>query len=254
MLAVMDTKGSRIAYIRQGLGLSQVAFAELVSEQLRELGKKPGITRGAVANWEQDKGIDLANLEVVADLGAHASLDWLVRGHGEPPEKEELRRLGEQIKARMAPPAGNVILLDERRGAFPESIPLFGTVAAAMLGNGAFLLSQEPIDALPMMPGLTGEEGVYGLIVKGDSMWPMLSDGDPIYVSTVRQPHKNDLVVVQERDSANGQPQGFVKIYERETQTRLFTRQLNPDTELIFEKKRGVERHRVYTRRELAGF
>lgn len=251
----MDTQGSRIAHIRRSLGLSQVEFAAALSARLLERGKRKGVTRGAVGNWEQDKGIELGNLDAVADLGGLTSLDWLIRGTGAPPNVAELARLGEAIKSRLGPPpASNVVRLGERPRSFPESVPLYGTVAAAMIGKGAFLLSEEPVDTLPMMPGLAGEEGVYGLIVKGDSMWPMLSDGDPIYVSTVRQPHRNDLVVVQERDSANGQPQGFVKLYERETASRLFTRQLNPEGELVFEKRRSIERHRVFTRRELAGF
>lgn len=245
----MDTRGARIAYIRKSMGLSQVAFAEIIGALRREAGK-PGLSRGAIGNWELGRGIDLDNLQLLADL-AGTSMDWLTRNVGEPPSEAALQEIGRALKP--APPDESVIILDERRRRFPEVIPLYGTVAASMMGRGAFLLSQEPIDTLPMMPGLVGEEGVYGLLVKGDSMYPMFSDGDPIYVSSVRQPHRGDIIVIQERDSANGQPQGFVKLFQRETAAKLFTKQFNPEADLVFERRRGIERHRVFTRRELAG-
>lgn len=251
ILPRMDTRGRRIAYLRNGMGFSQVGFAELVSVLRRATGKT-SLTRGSVGNWELDKGIDLDNLQLVADM-VPVSIDWILRNSGVPPDEALLRAHGEELRRKHLPPEPVEAIGVEDRGSFPESVVLYGTVAASMLGRGAFLMSEEPIGTLPMMPGLMGEKGVYGLIVKGDSMYPMFSDGDPIYVSSVRQPHKNDVVVVQERDSANGQPQGFVKLYQRETSAKLFTRQFNPDSAVIFEKRGGIERHRVYTRKELTG-
>lgn len=249
----METRGKRIAHVRKAMGFkSQAGFAEALSAVLKARGAQP-VTRGAIGNWELDGGIDLANLQLISEV-SDASMDWLNVERGRPPDGERLALLGAKLKLAVPQPRpSNMIMLDEARRRFPDNIPMLGTVAAAMLGHGAFLLTDEPVDSLPLLPGLVGEKGVYGLRVKGDSMYPMFSDGDPIYVSTLREPHRDDIVVIQERDSANGQPQGFVKQYLRETASQLFARQFNPDSKMIFEKRRGIERHRVYTRRELIG-
>ncbi|MBO9424659.1 helix-turn-helix transcriptional regulator [Labrenzia sp. R4_1] len=68
----MDTTGDRIIHIRKRLGLSQAEFADRIS-----------ITRGAVGNWERNKGISKKNLERIASTFG-CSLDWLLSGKGQP--------------------------------------------------------------------------------------------------------------------------------------------------------------------------
>ncbi|MBS7532095.1 helix-turn-helix transcriptional regulator [Ancylobacter sonchi] len=59
------TVGNRILAIRKEAGLSQAEFA-----------KQLGVSRGAVGNWEHDKGIKTENLLSIADRFGR-SLDWL---------------------------------------------------------------------------------------------------------------------------------------------------------------------------------
>lgn len=68
----METTGDRIIHIRKVLGLSQAEFAERIS-----------LTRGAVGNWEHNKGITQKNLEKISNIFG-CSLDWLLSGKGAP--------------------------------------------------------------------------------------------------------------------------------------------------------------------------
>ena len=70
----METVGQRIAHARAALGLSQEAF-----------GKRLGVTRGAVGNWERDQGIKTENLMLVARVFS-VPMDWLANGIGSPPD------------------------------------------------------------------------------------------------------------------------------------------------------------------------
>jgi transcriptional regulator with XRE-family HTH domain len=71
-MQAMDTTGERILHIRKALGLTQAEFAERLE-----------LSRGAVGNWEQDKGITQRNLQRIATTFG-CSLDWLLSGKGDP--------------------------------------------------------------------------------------------------------------------------------------------------------------------------
>jgi phage repressor protein C with HTH and peptisase S24 domain len=250
----METVGSRIAHLRNGMGLNQTQFAEAISQQLRRMaGDLPAapVSRGAVANWEASKGIKQSNQIAIAELSG-ASLDWLLFGRGEPPPVAALEMIGRQFRP-LVLPAG--LGVDGPRN-FAEVIPIYGMAAAALLPTaGASSFGEtEAIGHLPMLPGLEGERDVYALIVKEDSMMPMYPPGTPVYISPHRAPHAEDAVVVQELDSNNGGPQTFIKIFERQTPRQLITRQLNPEATITFEKRNGLVVHRVYPLRELVGF
>lgn len=248
---IMDTLGKRIAYIRNGMGLTQEQFAAALSEQIKLMGgdgRPEQVSRGAVANWEREAGITSRNQMAVADM-AEASVDWLVRGKGDEPVLNKLAEIGRRYRpqARAAMPIGG-------SSQFSENIPILGTAAGAMTSSGAFSFNDEmPVGYAPMMPGLTGERDVYALFVEDVSMIPMYQPKGLVYVSPHRPPHKDDTVIVQEPESANGNPQAFIKIYIRENASELVTRQLNPDSNVTFLKKRGLLIHRVYPLRELAG-
>lgn len=68
----MEKTGDRIRLLRKTLGLTQSEFAERIS-----------LSRGAVGNWEHDKGITQKNLQQIAETFG-CSLDWLLSGKGDP--------------------------------------------------------------------------------------------------------------------------------------------------------------------------
>lgn len=80
ILTLMGTVGSRIHLLRDGiLKTSQDLFASRL-----------GVTRGAVSNWERNKGIKTENLRLIAET-FDISFDWLATGKGEPPTLEPMR-------------------------------------------------------------------------------------------------------------------------------------------------------------------
>ncbi len=246
----METQGSRIRFVRDALGLTQAQFAAALSHQARLMsGETSGeaVTRGAVANWERDKGIAQKNLLALVEM-VGISIDWLARGIGPAPARETLAQLGVALLPR---PARSLPMQFEATST--RTAPLFGTAAGALLGHGSFIVSNEPVDEVPMMPGLVGEPGVYALLVTGDSMFPMFPDGDLVYVSSARQPRKGDAAIIQQRTGKGANLEAFIKLFERETGDSLVTTQLNPAVPVIFPRRTVASCHRVYSRRELAG-
>lgn len=140
--------------------------------------------------------------------------------------------------------APNIMLLD---------VPVMGTVAASGLGNGAFRLSNDIVEWAARPPALAGVPDLYALEVRGDSMSPKFEPGDIIYVHPHRTYRLGDIVVIQEPDSDNGEPQSFIKVFRKETPTDLVAGQYNPAGELKFRKRPGLVVHKVMTNRDLFG-
>lgn len=73
--ACMKTRGDRIRYIRtEVLGM----------ESQEELANELRVTRGAISNWEQDRGIHKKYLLRLAKLG-NTTVEWIETGKGESP-------------------------------------------------------------------------------------------------------------------------------------------------------------------------
>lgn len=76
-MAAMETVGKRIRILRKLAGLTQEQFASVLREETE-------VTRGAVGNWEYDKGISRDNLLAISRKFG-VSLDWLASGKGDAP-------------------------------------------------------------------------------------------------------------------------------------------------------------------------
>lgn len=132
-------------------------------------------------------------------------------------------------------------------------VPVYGTVAASGLGNGAFRLSSDIVEWAARPPALMGVPDLYALEVKGDSMFPKYEPGDIIYVHPHRSYRPGDIVVIQDPDSDNGEPQSFIKVFKKESDQELLASQYNPKTDLTFKKRNGFLVHKVMTTRDLFG-
>ena len=132
-------------------------------------------------------------------------------------------------------------------------VPVYGTVAASGLGNGAFRLSSDIVEWAARPPALMGVPDLYALEVKGDSMFPKYEPGDIIYVHPHRAYRPGDIVVIQEPDSDNGEPQSFIKVFRKETEQEVLASQYNPQGDLTFRKRNGFLVHKVMTTRDLFG-
>jgi len=251
IVSSMETLRDKIAYVREGLGLSQEEFADALNERLEEAGEK-SISRGAIGNWESrktPKAPSMTNLRAISEL-AEASLDWLVFNKGDPPAAETLRRRGDRFRADAV-----FRSISPEPMAFPGTVPVFGQAAGATLDNGASVLfDQPPIGQLPLLPGLVGLRDVYGLEVTGDSMLPMFRPRDPVYVSPHSPVHRDDPIIITEHHSRNGAAVTFIKLLQANRAEQVVARQLNPPLELKFMKKPGLSIHRVLTLREALGY
>jgi phage repressor protein C with HTH and peptisase S24 domain len=237
MLADMDTSAERIAFIRKAMGLTQDEFTEALNEVLKASGQPP-VTRGAVGNWEREGGTGLAmrNLQALSELSG-ATIDWLANNRGSKPREDLLRKIGEELIG-----ASPTVAPAE----FPLTVEVVAQAAGSTLGKGATILFDQPrIGWLPMLPGLRGLEGIYGLEVTGDSMVPMFKPGKPVYVSPHSPVRKDDPIIVIEHKSSNGNAVGFIKIMVADRKDRVITRQLNPPLEISFMKAPGLTIHRV---------
>lgn len=138
-------------------------------------------------------------------------------------------------------------------GQLPRDLPVLGTVAGAMLGKGAFQLTNDVVDYVRRPPGLIGAKDAYALYVEGESMIPRFEPGELVFVHPHRKAVTNDYIVIQEPDSDNGGPRGFIKQFVKQTQTLLRTRQFNPPANIDFPMRPGLIWHKVLRGDELYG-
>lgn len=80
--------GKRIASLREGLGLSQEEFAELVGVE----------SKGTISNWEKGRRLpDLIQVAVIAQA-CGVSTDWILLGDDDAIESRLLKELLEKEK------------------------------------------------------------------------------------------------------------------------------------------------------------
>lgn len=132
-------------------------------------------------------------------------------------------------------------------------VPVLGTAAGAMLGQGAFQITTDVIDYVRRPAGLARARDAYALYVEGDSMSPRFEPGDLVFVHPHRKPLGGDYVIVQEPDSENGEPRAFIKRLVGVTPTLLKTEQFNPPAKVDFKLRPGLRWHKVMTDGDLYG-
>jgi transcriptional regulator with XRE-family HTH domain len=159
------------------------------------LARQLGLTAGAVGRWEAGFATpELKRLQRIAEL-LHVSADWLLSGAEHAPE---------------------------------VVVPLFGIVAA---GSGAVIEPGLAEELVRVPPNIGAAD--YALRVKGDSMLPLIAEGDTVFCRTGGihlppfesddlvqvpvervEPYKNKICVV----SINGE--GYIKRLRIERQTQ----------------------------------
>ena len=200
-----------------------------------EAGGSPSLIPNILHNRSANpRGDTLQKLATVLGVSEH----WLLTGEDGVPRNGEVR------------PA-DVTLPD--RAAMPKDVPVYGTVAGSELGKGAFQLTSDVVDYVRRPPGLVGARDAYALYVEGESMLPKFEPGELVYVHPHRKVRPLDYVVIQEPDSDNGEPRGFIKQYVKQTTKLLHTRQFNPEAQVDFILRPGLRWHKVLNSNELMG-
>jgi phage repressor protein C with HTH and peptisase S24 domain len=207
----MNTIGRRIRYVRE----------VLLHVTQNEFAARLGITRGAVGNWERDKGIKRENLVLISEkIGV--DYNWLSRGLG--PAPTELSTKGRN-------PQPNATVAIGTSGDWP-SLPVYGQAVAGV--HGEFPLNGDVLYTLPAPPNLQDVSDAYGVRVSGDSMQPRYEDGEVVFVNPRLTARRGDYVVAQIQTEPAGPVQVFVKRFVRINTEELVLSQFDPPKELTF--------------------
>lgn len=162
--ARMGAIGSRIKEVRTSRGLTQEEFA-------RFLGNR--VTRGAVGNWERDKGIKRENMELISNQ-ANVPFEWLARGVGPTPDDEDshLTQIADDDSPQSGATMTDLIELDVRASAGPGLTVEEETIVAY------WKMPRSLIEAHTQ----THPSGLRILTVYGDSMEPNYHPGSRVMV------------------------------------------------------------------------
>ena len=158
--------GARIKQAREGKEMSQ-----------EELGNLLGLNKSSIQRYEsgQVQRIKLPILENMARiLGVNPN--WLVMKTDDPTPNHETTNISYVMSSR------NIY-----------NIPVFESVSA---GFGAYA-SSEIVDYIPVaITNAADAEDTIAIIVKGDSMYPKIEDGDIIIVRRQTSVDSGDIAVV----------------------------------------------------------
>lgn len=133
-----------------------------------------------------------------------------------------------------------------------QLIPVMGSAAGSLL-QGAFQLTEGPIEYIEPPPALVNSTGIYALYVDGLSMEPMFRHGTKIVVSEYRPPRIGDAVVVQERRSDHGPILASLGILDTRNGDKVILRKLNPVGKVEIQSDYVIAIHKVIDYSELLG-
>ena len=124
-------------------------------------------------------------------------------------------------------------------GAGTRDLPVMGTAVGGSASESSrmFLMNGEIHDYVERPPSLRGVASAYAVYVSDTSMVPRYFPGETLHVHPGRAVVRGDdtFVIVQLRPDAEGEPpRALVKQFSRQTADRLYLKQFNPETELVF--------------------
>lgn len=219
----MESRGSRIRRVRQHYNHTQEEFAARLAQEF----DGHSITRGAVGNWERDKGIKFSNLDLISRV-FNVPLNWLggdssagpVWYEAEQGTDEDLsyHPLYEDVYTTADHEEGQAFIgrvdgVMEFHGKIPGSTPEVAYTPGAGLGQdpdqraiqigsrgiatGHEVVAEWVIPPEYVRSVLSAKPGnVVFLPVLGDSMEPTLRSGDRIMVDTSQNHWIGDAIYV----------------------------------------------------------
>jgi phage repressor protein C with HTH and peptisase S24 domain len=136
------------------------------------------------------------------------------------------------------------------RDTMPRDVPVLGTVAGSAIGS--FQFTSDVIDYVRRPPALVGVE-TYAVYVENESMVPRYNPGDLVFVHPRRPVLKGDAVVIQIKNSAGADMEGFIKIFQSRTAEWIIVEQLNPASIIRYKRETVQHIHKVLTMNDLFG-
>lgn len=230
--------------LSRGARIREVREQVLRVDSQEDLSATLGVSRGAVGNWEQGKGVKMENLSKLANL-ANVRLEWLAYGSGDrsvtaPTQPEAPVPKRPQPNASFPP----------RWQAFPGdvSIPLRGQISAGP--NGRFIMNGQDIARVFCPPGLEDVEGAYAVQIQGTSGEPRFYNGETAWANPHARYRKGDDVIVQILgDFEDDEVSSYIKRFESQSGDVLRLYQYNPGPdethELEFPASKVFSIHKV---------
>jgi phage repressor protein C with HTH and peptisase S24 domain len=213
--------GHRVRDARIGRGWSQEYLGGIVGAGQSTIDR---IERG---DWKR--------LPSVMARIAHTLELPLVEALGLPPLTEiEMQKNGLEIRG----------VLREEVPTFNErQMPIFGSAEG---GDGALILSAEPIDMMRRPTHLAAARLPYAVRITGTSMIPAFHPDDLALVNPNLEPIADDIVILQRED--HGTKYGIIKSFISRTMNDWRLRQFNPKRVLTRSRKEWPTCHVVVGR------
>ncbi len=227
----MLTLGQKIRTARKAKGLTQADVADYF-----------GIKSGSVSLWESDdtrpdvmkleplaRLLDVSMAELLGDAGAKAPPLPL----RDAPQKPLMQRSAPEFSEPFAVPP-----IPARR------VPVFGLAVGGE--DGRFEMNGQLLDTVFCPPGFEDAPNLYAVYVTGESMEPVFSPGQTVWVHPNRAPRRGDDVIIQIRpDHEDAAPHGFIKRYQSGTPTKIVVKQFNPPQEITFDRDAVLSIHKI---------
>jgi len=240
MFFPMGKLANRIRFVRNQAKLTQEKFAEA-------LGTVDGVkvSRGAVGNWERNKGISRANLAAIAEKFG-ASLDWLETGRGDLPQNSSG---SEDSTLTTLPNKYNLSENEKQNARLGSSIGGFTRIPIRGKGmggeDGYMILADQYFGSVLAPPSLVDVPDAYAVYVVGDSMLERYQDGEIVYVHPYAPVRKKDYCVIQISKGDGESSYGFVKRFISMDDHQLKVEQLNPKKIITWSRNRVIAVHRI---------
>jgi phage repressor protein C with HTH and peptisase S24 domain len=225
-------------------------LTELRARRLTEAREKAGFRSARAAalahNWKEssykahERGTRPISLENALKYAAAFDADpkWI---WGERVEsRSNQTKVTNGTLTRVLPNVGS------RRDSVPLSAKRLNVLGrAAGSPEGELIMDAEAVDTVPSPAILEDVAGAYAVYVVGESMEPRYRAGELVYVHPNKPYRRGDYVVVQVDVEGEERPHGFIKQFVTLTPTTLVLRQLNPDREVEFPRKKVLSIHRI---------
>jgi phage repressor protein C with HTH and peptisase S24 domain len=187
-----------------------------------DLGRRVGMSQPAIKKVEDGKTVKSKYLPKIAEVLdiPLAKLDSSLSQYGYAPINPAM-----ELDVAKATQSLKLLAAEDVMGAV--DLPVFSTVQG---GQGALVLSNEPFRYVARPHILTGIQGGYGVLVKGDSMAREYNENDIAYVNPHLHPKKGDPCVFQNRED-DGTMTAIIKYLERSpaaSESVYFVSQTNP--------------------------
>lgn len=165
----MNSIGDRIKEVRKAKGLNQKAFAKLIG------------LKSAIAISRYERNLRKHNISILVNIAqkCNISLDWLIRGLGDMHKKDgpislELRKTHD-VKIPSDIPLRPVPLINSVPAGYPEKS-----------------IDDHVVDYI-YIPAEMKDPKAFALMISGDSMNPILNDGDIVVISPSSRIRPNDI-------------------------------------------------------------